>query len=115
MPALASSLNVPREVLESRLTASVGTAYVRRMDMRLLERHEVKLLWTIDRSEVHHHTYVVRDRQLVRARNYFEVPGWRADAPEKETPALLDCFDRGGTFLGVFDAEELIGMGVVDS
>jgi hypothetical protein len=26
----------------------------------------------------------------------------RLFAPEKETPVLLDCFDRGGTFLGVF-------------
>jgi GNAT superfamily N-acetyltransferase len=28
---------------------------------------------------------------------------------------LLDCFDRGGTFLGVFDGEALIGIGVVES
>jgi GNAT superfamily N-acetyltransferase len=28
---------------------------------------------------------------------------------------LLDCFDRGGTILGVFDAETLIGVGVLDS
>jgi len=83
--------------------------------MRRLRRDEVTLLWTIDRSEVHHHTYVVRNRQLVRTPNYFEVPGWRADAAEKETPVLLTCFDRGGAFLGVFDAEELIGMAVVDS
>lgn len=27
--------------------------------MRELGRDEVDLLWTIDRSEVHHHTYVV--------------------------------------------------------
>jgi predicted N-acetyltransferase YhbS len=85
------------------------------MDMRLLRRDEVELLWAIDRSEVHHHTYEVHNGELVRMPNYFEVPGWRPDAAEKETPLLLDCFDRGGTFLGVFDAEELIGMGVLES
>jgi GNAT superfamily N-acetyltransferase len=31
------------------------------------------------------------------------------------TPVLLDCFDCGGTFLGVFDANALIGMGVLES
>src|SRR4051812_13472659 len=85
------------------------------MNLRLLRRDQVPLLWTIDRSEVHHQTYVVRNRQLVLTPNYFEVPGWRVDAAEKETPVLLDCFDRGGTFLGVFDAENLVGMAVVDS
>src|SRR5216684_208218 len=28
---------------------------------------------------------------------------------------VLDCFDRGGTFLGVFDAEAVIGLGVLES
>ncbi len=85
------------------------------MEMRLLTRDEVELIWTIDRSEVHHHTYEVHGGQLVRTPNYFEVPGWRSDAAEKETPLLLDCFDRGGTFLGVFDAEALIGIGVLEA
>src|SRR5256885_9634124 len=85
------------------------------MDLRLLRRDEVELIWTIDRSEVHHHIYEVHGGQLVRTPNYFEVPGWRPDAAEKMTPVLLDCFDRGGTFLGVFDTEALIGMGVLES
>jgi len=83
--------------------------------MRLLTRDEVELIWTIDRSEVHHHIYELRGGQLVRTPMYFEIPGWRPDAVAKETPALLDCFDRGGTFLGVFDAEALIGIGVLES
>jgi GNAT superfamily N-acetyltransferase len=57
----------------------------------------------------------LRGGQLVRRPNYFEIPGWRPDAAEKVTPVLLDCFDRGGTFLGVFDAEALVGMGVLES
>lgn len=85
------------------------------MQLRLLKRDEVELIWTIDRSEVHHHVYELRGGQLVRTPKYFEIPGWRPDAVEKETPALLDSFDRGGTFLGVFDAETLIGIGVLES
>jgi len=72
--------------------------------MRRLTRDEIELIWTIDRSEVHSHIYEVRAGQLVRRPRYFEVPGWPDDAPENETPALLDCFDRGGSFLGVLDA-----------
>jgi predicted N-acetyltransferase YhbS len=85
------------------------------MNMRRLRRDEVELIWTIDRSEVHHHTYELRGAQLVRKPNYFEVPGWRSDAAEKETPGLLDCFDRGGIFLGMFEAGTLIGMSVLES
>ena len=72
-------------------------------------------MWTIDRSEVHHHTYELRRGQLARVPHYFEIPGWRRDAAAKETPALFDCFDRGGTFVGVFDAQTLIGMSVLGS
>jgi GNAT superfamily N-acetyltransferase len=83
--------------------------------MRLLTRDEVELIWTIDRSEVHHHIYVLRDGQLVRTPKYFEIPGWSAETVANMTPVLLDSFDRGGTFLGVFDAEALVGIGVLES
>lgn len=83
--------------------------------LRPLTRDEVELVWTIDRSEVHHHTYVLREGRLVRTPNYFEVPGWRQDAIPQETAKLLDCFDRGGTFLGAFDGETLVGFGVLES
>ena len=85
------------------------------MHLRRLTRDEVELIWTIDRSEVHHHIYELREGQLVRTPKHFEIPGWRPDAVEKETPVLLDCFDRGGTFLGMFDADALIGIGVLES
>ena len=83
--------------------------------MRLLTRDEVELIWTIDRSEVHHHTYELREGELMRVPNYFEVPGWRPDAAAKETPVLVDRFDRGGTFVGVFDAKALIAISVLES
>jgi GNAT superfamily N-acetyltransferase len=85
------------------------------MQLRRLRRDEVELIWTIDRSEVHHHIYELHDGQLVRTARYFEIPGWRPGAAEEETPALLDSFDRGGIFLGVFDGDALIGVSVLQS
>ena len=83
--------------------------------MRSLTRGEVELIWTIDRSETHHHVYRVREGRLVRVPNYFEVPGWRQETVATETAKLLDCFDRGGAFLGLFDGESLVGIAVVES
>jgi predicted N-acetyltransferase YhbS len=85
------------------------------MEIRRLSRDEVELIWTIDRSEVHHHVYEVHDGQLVRVPSYFEIPGWRPGAAEAETPGLLERFDRGGSFLGMFDGDALVGVAVVDS
>ena len=69
--------------------------------MRSLTRGEVELIWTIDRSETHHHVYRVREGRLVRVPNYFEVPGWRQETVATETAKLLDCFDRGGALLAL--------------
>ena len=85
------------------------------MELRPLARDEVELIWTIDRSEVHHHTYELREGRLVRTPNYFEIPGWRPEAAANETPVLLDRFDRGGTFVGAFDDEALAGVSVLES
>jgi hypothetical protein len=46
-----------------------GADYVRSMEMRELGRDEVDLLWTIDRSEGHHHTYVVSLEDANEARD----------------------------------------------
>jgi predicted N-acetyltransferase YhbS len=85
------------------------------MDMRQLARAEVELLWAIDRSEVHHHVYEMRDGQLVRVPCYFDVPGWHSKTVERDTPRLYDSFDRGGLFLGMFDEDLIVGMAVMDS
>jgi len=36
------------------------------MNLRLLTRDEVELIWTIDRSEIHTHIYKLSEGQLVR-------------------------------------------------
>jgi len=43
--------------------------------VRFLQRDEIEEIWTIDRSEVHHHLYQVQQGDLVLIPAYFEVPG----------------------------------------
>jgi GNAT superfamily N-acetyltransferase len=82
---------------------------------RALTRDEIDLIWTIDRSEVHHRIYKVVDGRLVLVDAYFEIPGWHPKTIESDTLKLRDCFDRGGIFRGAFDGDALIGVSVVDT
>lgn len=81
------------------------------MLMRELARDELELCWTIDRREVHHNIYVMRDGQLLLTPYHFDIPGWQDTNSEK----LYACFDRGGTFLGMFDGDRLVGASAVDT
>ncbi|TMB64216.1 MAG: GNAT family N-acetyltransferase, partial [Chloroflexi bacterium] len=81
------------------------------MLMRELKRDELELFWTIDRREVLHNIYVMRDGEMVLTPYYFDVPGWENTNSEK----LYACFDRGGTILGMFDGDQLVGSSAVDT
>jgi len=85
------------------------------MIIRLLEREEVPLVWQIDRREVIHNIYNLRDGELVLVPEYFDVQGWPPGEVEHYTPVLLDCFDRGGTFWGAFEDGTLVGMAILES
>jgi predicted N-acetyltransferase YhbS/uncharacterized protein YqeY len=82
---------------------------------RALQRGEIPAIWTIDRSEVIHQIYVHEAGQLVRKPAFFDVKGWEPGAAEKITPALLDCFDRGGWCWGAFAADKLVGVAILES
>lgn len=84
------------------------------MEMRLLRRDEVETFWTIDRSEVHHNVYRMRDNEMVLTSFYFEIKGWRHGQGGSDSTHLYECFDRGGAFLGMFDENRLVGIAVVD-
>ena len=72
------------------------------------------LVWEIDRSEVIEHLYSVEAGQLVLRPEFYDMRGWPEGEAEHYTPILLDCFDRGGWFLGLFDQGRLIGAVVLD-
>ena len=85
------------------------------MKVRELARHEIELIWTIDRSEVHHNIYKLRDNRLALTPAYFEARGWAPGQIEHDTPLMYACFDRGGTFVGMFHDQQLVGVAVVDT
>jgi predicted N-acetyltransferase YhbS len=82
---------------------------------RVLERPEIQLIWTIDRSEEIHNIYVLEEGALVLKPAYFLARGWPPGEAEKYTPVLLDCFERGGWFYGFFDGSQLVAIAVVET
>jgi GNAT superfamily N-acetyltransferase len=56
---------------------------------RALTRDEIDLIWTIDRSEVHHHIFNVVDGRLTLVPAYFEIPGWHPETIEADSINLL--------------------------
>jgi GNAT superfamily N-acetyltransferase len=80
------------------------------MQLRLLDREEVPLIWTIDRSEVHDEIYVLRDGALKRVPDHFEIPGWHPAMVEADTPRLRDADLR----IGAFDGGALVGVAVLE-
>ncbi len=87
----------------------------KRMIIRYLERDEVPLVWQIDRREVIHNIYYMRDGELVLIPEYYDMQGWPPGEAEHYTPILLDCFDRGGTFWGVFEDGNIVGTAILES
>jgi len=85
------------------------------MIVRFLERDEVPLVWQIDRREVIHNIYYLREGQLVLVPEYYDMQGWPPGEAEHYSPILLDCFDRGGIFWGAFEDGNLVGVAVLES
>ena len=81
---------------------------------RELRKEEIPTIWSIDRSEVIENIYFLVQGELVLRPDYFNVPGWPPGEAEKYTPLLIDCFERGGWFYGLFDDGQLIGTAVLE-
>jgi predicted N-acetyltransferase YhbS len=82
---------------------------------RALERDEVESVWTIDRAEVIENVYYKVDGALELRPEHYDMRGWPSGEAAKYTPILLECFDRGGWFRGVFDGPALVAVAVLDS
>jgi predicted N-acetyltransferase YhbS len=85
------------------------------MNIRLLQRDEIPLVWQIDRREIVQNIYVLQDGQFVLKPDYFDIQGWPPGEEELYTPILMDCYDRGGTFWGAFDGDRLVGVAILES
>jgi GNAT superfamily N-acetyltransferase len=90
------------------------TGRVEMLKMRSLARHELDIVWTIDRSEEHHNVYRMRDGELVLVSNYFHGQGWSPAQIAQNSQVLNECFDRGGAVIGMFDGAQIVGAAVVD-
>ena len=85
------------------------------MNIRELGREEIEGIWNIDRGEVIDNIYYYENGELVLKHEHYNMQGWMPGEPEKYTPILYDCFDRGGIFYGVFEFRRLIGAVVLES
>ncbi len=84
------------------------------IESRLLRRDSLERIWEIDRREVIETVYGLVDGALALRPEHHDVKGWPPGEPERYTPILYDCFDRGGWFHGSFDGPKLVGVAVLD-
>ena len=85
------------------------------MNIQLLARDEIPLIWQIDRREIVENVYYLDNGELKLKPDYFDIQGWPPGEAELYTPILLDCYDRGGTFWGAFENDKLIGVAILES
>jgi len=85
------------------------------IEFRTLTRAEVPHIWSIDRSEIIENIYFLENGNLILKPDYFDVRGWPPGEAEQYTPTLLDCFDRGGWFLGALDGDQLVAVTILES
>ena len=82
---------------------------------RQLAREEVEEVWTIDRSEVVDNIYCFERGKLELRPDHCDIEGWPPGEAEKYTPLLIECFDRGGWFYGLFDGRSMIGAVILEA
>lgn len=84
-------------------------------EVRKLQRDEIPSVWSIDRTELIEHLYLHQDGKLVLSKQRFDMKGWPEGEPEAYTPHLLESYDQGATFLGVFEQGKLIAAASLDN
>lgn len=82
---------------------------------RELQRSEIVRLWDINRREVIENIYYLEGGALVLKPEHYDMQGWPPGEADLYLPLLLDCFDRGGWFYGLFDRDSLVAMVVLES
>jgi predicted N-acetyltransferase YhbS len=85
------------------------------IESRELTRAEVACMWDIDRREVIDNIYYYEKGALVLKPEHYDMQGWPPGEAELYTPLLLDCFDRGGWFYGLFDGGQIVAAAVLET
>jgi len=83
--------------------------------VRELRRDEIEKVWQIDRREVIDNIYYLEDGVLVLRPERYDMQGWPSGETDASTRLFYDCFDRGGWFCGLFDADKIIGVVILES
>lgn len=82
--------------------------------IRQLTRNEIPQVWEIDRTELIEKLYVLKEGTLFLSEQRFDMKGWPEGEAEHYTPVLLESFDRGAPFWGVFKHGQLVAAASVD-
>ncbi len=85
------------------------------MSGRLLAREEIEEVWTLDRSELIDNIYCFENGRLELKPDHYDINGWPPREAEKYAPLLIECFDRGGWFYGLFDGRSMIGAVILEA
>jgi len=80
------------------------------MILRQLNREEIPSIFRIDRREVIHNVYHMRQGKLTLEPEFYDMQGFPPGEPEKYIPLMQACFDQGGGFLGGCDGDTLAGV-----
>lgn len=80
---------------------------------RQLIREEIADVWSIDRSESIDKVYRFENGRLELEPEHHDLDGWPPGEAEKYMPLLVECFDQGGWFYGLFDGGRMIGAVVL--
>lgn len=82
--------------------------------IRQLTRNEIPQVWDIDRTELIEKLYVLKEGKLLLSEQRFDMKGWPEGEAEHYTPVLLESFDRGAPFWGIFEHDRLVAAASVD-
>jgi len=80
-----------------------------------MTQEQVNKLSEIDRSEYIDLIYEVKDGKIIEINQGHEVPNWNEDLLKEMQERFLFELNNGGTAIGAFDGETLIGFGVLAS
>jgi GNAT superfamily N-acetyltransferase len=88
------------------------------IEYRVLEARELSRVGEIDRTERIELLYVQRGVELEAVEGDFSAPRWRAEGEGEHSVAhqVAECeryVDAGGTAIGAFAGERLVGIGIV--